>query len=83
MKKTSLPPIISTIARVLNEKGHSAYLVGGCVRDLLIGKTPKDWDLTTDATPEQIENSFENTFMNNPYGKVTKETKIKKINAMG
>ena len=71
MKKTSLPPIISTIARVLNEKGHSAYLVGGCVRDLLIGKTPKDWDLTTDATPEQIENSFENTFMNNPYGTVT------------
>ena len=71
MKKTSLPKIISIITKSLNENGYSAYLVGGCVRDLLIGKSPKDWDFTTDATPEQIEKCFENTFMNNPYGTVT------------
>lgn len=44
--------------------------MGGCVRDLLIGKTPKDWDITTNAAPEEIQGLFENTFYSNDFGTV-------------
>ncbi|WP_392562850.1 polynucleotide adenylyltransferase PcnB [Orbus sturtevantii] len=44
----------------LNKQGYEAYLVGGCVRDLLLGKVPKDFDITTNATPEQVQKSFRN-----------------------
>lgn len=44
----------------LNNSGYQAYLVGGCVRDVLLGKEPKDFDVTTDATPEQIKDLFRN-----------------------
>jgi tRNA nucleotidyltransferase (CCA-adding enzyme) len=54
-----IPPQILEIAQVLNEKGYSAYLVGGSVRDTLLGRTPKDWDLTTDAVPNEIEKIFQ------------------------
>ena len=43
----------------LRRAGHRAYLVGGCVRDQLMGRTPADWDVATDATPERIEALFE------------------------
>jgi hypothetical protein len=43
----------------LNKGGYEAYLVGGGVRDLLLGKTPKDFDIATDATPEQIKAEFD------------------------
>jgi len=49
------------IIRRLHAAGHRAYLVGGCVRDQLLGWVPKDWDVATDATPEQIEGLFERT----------------------
>ncbi|MDE5776435.1 MAG: polynucleotide adenylyltransferase PcnB, partial [Treponemataceae bacterium] len=42
----------------LKENGHSAYLVGGAVRDLLVGNTPKDFDIVTDATPSRIRRIF-------------------------
>ncbi len=42
----------------LQEAGYQAYLVGGCVRDLIIGTKPKDFDVSTDATPEQIKHTF-------------------------
>lgn len=42
----------------LNERGYKAYVVGGCVRDLLMGKTPGDWDITTSATPEETLEVF-------------------------
>ncbi len=42
----------------LNENGHSAYIVGGCVRDLLMDKTPGDWDITTSAKPDEIMQTF-------------------------
>ncbi len=54
------------ILNALHEAGHVAYLVGGCVRDFLMGKTPKDWDIATDATPMRIEDLFEKTV---PVGK--------------
>lgn len=44
----------------LNNAGFQAYLVGGCIRDLLMGVTPKDFDITTNATPEQIKSLFKN-----------------------
>ncbi len=43
----------------LRQAGHRAYLVGGCVRDQLMGRAPADWDVATDATPERIEALFE------------------------
>ncbi len=48
------------IVRRLVRFGHEAYLVGGCVRDLLLGRTPKDFDLSTSATPDEIKKLFRN-----------------------
>lgn len=42
----------------LSSQGHTAYLAGGCVRDALLGKTPKDYDVATDAKPEQVQAIF-------------------------
>ncbi len=50
------------IARTLRGHGHSAYLVGGCVRDLLLGREPSDFDVTTSATPEQVMRLFPETY---------------------
>ena len=50
------------IARTLREQGHSAYLVGGCVRDLLLGREPADYDVTTSATPEGVMRIFPQTY---------------------
>lgn len=44
----------------LNKSGYEAYLVGGCVRDLLLGREPKDFDVATDASPEQVKSVFRN-----------------------
>lgn len=44
----------------LNKAGYSAYLVGGCIRDLLLGHHPKDFDIATDASPEQVKDLFYN-----------------------
>ena len=51
-----------SIIRTLREKGHQAYLVGGCVRDLLLGREPADYDLTTDATPDEVMRIFPETY---------------------
>jgi poly(A) polymerase len=50
------------IIRTLRQAGHLAYLVGGCVRDLLLGREPADYDVTTDATPEQVMRIFPETW---------------------
>ena len=49
------------IVKTLREAGHEAYFVGGCVRDLVRKKTPKDFDIATDATPEKIQSLFPKT----------------------
>lgn len=46
------------ICRVLDEAGHTAYFAGGCVRDALLKRTPKDFDVATDATPERVRSIF-------------------------
>ncbi|MGN0894808.1 MAG: polynucleotide adenylyltransferase, partial [Succinivibrio sp.] len=45
----------------LQKRNFKAYLVGGCIRDLLLGKKPKDFDVSTDATPEQVYRLFGNS----------------------
>lgn len=50
------------VCRVLSEAGHQAYIVGGCVRDLLLGQAPKDWDITTDASPQRVLELFPKTY---------------------
>ena len=52
----------TSIIRTLREKGFHAYLVGGCVRDLLLGRTPKDYDVATNATPQQMMSIFPETY---------------------
>ncbi len=66
----AVPQAILDVHARLREAGFEAYLVGGCVRDLLIGRSPKDWDITTNARPEQIQPLFEETFYENDFGTV-------------
>ena len=52
--KTKLPTYIKSILNALTERGFEAYVVGGAVRDLLLGTEPGDFDVTTSAHPEQV-----------------------------
>ena len=70
-----IPNEVAWLHSKLKDAGFEAYLVGGCVRDLLLGLTPKDWDITTNAYPEQIQSLFEETFYENEYGTVGVVTK--------
>ena len=51
-----------SIIRTLREHGHEAYLVGGCVRDLLLGREPADYDVATDAVPDEVMRIFPDTY---------------------
>ena len=51
-----------SILRSLQEAGYQAYFVGGCVRDMLLGREPADYDLATDATPDQVMRIFPETY---------------------
>ena len=65
-----VPREIKQVSETLKKAGFEAYLVGGCVRDLLISREPKDWDFTTIATPEEIQGLFTETFYENTFGTV-------------
>lgn len=56
-----VPKYVHQVCLYLNEHGFQAYLVGGAIRDSLLGLTPLDWDVATDALPEQIEGIFART----------------------
>ena len=56
-----LPKGVTSIIRELNNRGHEAYVVGGSIRDVLIGLVPKDYDITTSATPEEVMKVFKKT----------------------
>jgi poly(A) polymerase/tRNA nucleotidyltransferase (CCA-adding enzyme) len=71
MTKFSIPPEVSRVTTALEKAGFSAYLVGGCVRDLVLGREPKDWDVATSANPTQISALFPKTFYENAFGTVT------------
>lgn len=69
-----VPKEVSTVSSALRVAGYEAYLVGGCVRDLIIGREPKDWDITSNATPEQIQVVFPDSFYENDFGTVGVKT---------
>ncbi|HEX9760594.1 MAG TPA: polynucleotide adenylyltransferase, partial [Candidatus Acidoferrales bacterium] len=50
--------LAESICRRLHDAGHEAYLVGGCVRDLLLGREPDDYDVATNATPDRVQELF-------------------------
>src|SRR5437899_1606515 len=51
-----------SIVKMLRQHGFEAYLVGGCVRDLLLGREPKDYDVATNATPQEVMTIFPETY---------------------
>jgi len=69
-EKSPIPAEVVQVVEALEGAGFQAYLVGGCVRDLLFGRKPKDWDVTTNAKPDQIQALFTKTVYENIYGTV-------------
>lgn len=53
------PKNVTKIAKILSDNGHRAYAVGGCMRDVIMGRTPNDWDMTTDCSPEDMIKIFD------------------------
>ncbi len=80
-----IPKEIWDASEKLKTAGLEAYLIGGCVRDILLKIKPKDWDITTNARPEEIMKIFPDTFYENIYGTVgvvneeTKDETVKVI----
>jgi len=62
MVKVMLRDFATKIVQTLRQQGFQAYLVGGCVRDLLLGREPKDYDVATSATPDQVMSIFPETY---------------------
>ncbi len=69
-----IPKEVKHILAGLQEAGFEAYIVGGCVRDFLLGKEPNDWDVTTNAKPEEIQKVFPDSFYENKFLTVTVKT---------
>src|SRR5690242_1131955 len=65
-----IPENILNIYKTLQSSGFEVYFVGGCVRDMLLGKSVKDWDMTTNATPDEILKVFPAGFYDNQFGTV-------------
>ncbi len=59
--RINIPRSAAKVLHHLNELGYEACVVGGCVRDSLIGEIPEDWDITTSATPQQVREAFART----------------------
>src|SRR5579862_3389273 len=82
--KISVPKEVAGVCATLVKAGFEAYLVGGCVRDMLLDRDPKDWDVTTNAKPEQIQKLFTDHVYENAFGTVgikteSEEPKLKVI----
>jgi poly(A) polymerase/tRNA nucleotidyltransferase (CCA-adding enzyme) len=65
-----IPKEVLYVTETLKKADFEAFLVGGCVRDLFLNKKPKDWDIATNADPEQIISLFQDTFYENSFGTV-------------
>src|SRR3989344_464547 len=72
-----IPKEVKSVISKLKKKGFEAYIVGGCVRDFLRGVEPKDWDVTTNAKPEEIKSTFIKSFYENKFLTVTVQTSSK------
>src|SRR5581483_951502 len=66
----NLPEEVLELFKKFKDKHYQLFIVGGAVRDLLLKREVKDWDFTTDATPEQILEILEEGFYNNQFGTV-------------
>jgi tRNA nucleotidyltransferase (CCA-adding enzyme) len=66
-----LPPAVARVLAALQQDGEEAVLVGGCVRDLVRGDEPIDWDIATSAPPEVVSRRFPGSTWENPFGTVT------------
>ncbi len=69
-KEITIPKEVMMVIAVLQNAKFEAFLVGGCVRDIFMNVKPKDYDITTNATPEEIIALFPKTFYENSYGTV-------------
>lgn len=65
------PPLVAAVLSALRESGEEAVLVGGCVRDLVRGDEPADWDVATAAPPETVARLFPGSSWENQFGTVT------------
>lgn len=70
INNSKIPDHVTHVTKTLEKAGFEVFLVGGCVRDLIIGREPKDWDITTNAKPEEIIALFEKTIYENKFGTV-------------
>lgn len=77
--KFKLPEFVSQILQKFQEAKFEIYIIGGAVRDLLMDKSAKDWDFTTNATPDQILKVFPDGFYDNKFGTVGIADENKKI----
>ena len=68
--KFELPKQAKELMAKMKKAGFECYAVGGCVRDMMLGKETKDWDFTTNATPEAIQSLFPDSFYDNKFGTV-------------
>ena len=75
MAELTIPKEVKQILSTLEKAGFEAYVVGGCVRDLLLGVEPKDWDVTTNAKPQEVQKLFPDSFYENKFGTVGIKTK--------
>jgi len=71
-----IPEYVKNILEKLEQAGFEAYIVGGCVRDLLMGRVPKDWDITTNARPDDILKIFTDGKYENIFGTVLVPIKL-------
>ena len=76
MATMTIPKEVKNILTELKNAGFEAYIVGGCVRDFLVGVEPKDWDVTTNAKPEEIQKIFPDSFYENNFLTVGVQTPI-------
>ena len=74
MPKIIIPREVNSIIQKLQENNFEAYIVGGCVRDILLKKEIKDWDITTNAQPQEIQKLFPGSIYENQFGTVAVKT---------
>jgi len=70
----NLPKEVKEIIKTLESAGFEAYAVGGCVRDFILDREPYDWDITTNAKPEEIQKVFPKSVYENDFGTVAINT---------
>ncbi|MFA4998492.1 MAG: HD domain-containing protein [Candidatus Paceibacterota bacterium] len=73
----NIPKEVKLVIDKLKKKDFEAYIVGGCVRDVLRGEDPEDWDIATNARPEEIQKVFPKSFYENNFFTVTVQTNSK------